>query len=81
MFPLNPMFQFIQQVQMIRQNPGQLANLLQQRGMINPQQAQEIQKMGGNYPQIGQYLMNQGRMPNNVQQYQGQVEQIQNMMK
>lgn len=81
MFPFNPMFQFIQQVQMIRQNPSQLANLLQQRGMINPQQAQDIQKMGGNYEQIGQYLMRQGRMPNNVQQYQNQVEQIQNMMK
>lgn len=81
MFPFNPMFQFIQQVQMIRQNPGQLANVLQQRGMINQQQAQDIQKMGGNYQQIGQYLMNQGRMPNNVQQYQGQVEQIEKMMK
>ena len=81
MFPFNPMFQLIQQVQMIRQNPSQLANVLQQRGMINQQQAQDIQKMGGNYQQIGQYLMNQGRMPNNVQQYQGQVEQIEKMMK
>lgn len=81
MFPMNPMMQFIQQVYQIRQNPNQLANILQQRGMISPQQAQDIQKMGGNYEQIGRYLMNQGRMPSNVQQYQNQVEEIQNMMK
>ena len=78
---MNPMMQVIQQVRMIKQNPNQLATLLQQRGMISPQQAQDIQQMGGNYQQIGQYLMNQGRMPTNVQQYQGQVEEIQNAMK
>ena len=77
----NPMMQFISQVRQIKQNPNQLANLLQQRGMISPQQAQEIQKMGGNYEQIGHYLMNQGRMPQNVEQYQNQIDQIQNMMK
>ena len=77
----NPMFQIIQQVQQIKRNPAQLANVLQQKGMINTQQAQDIQKMGGNYQQIGQYLMNQGRIPSNVQQYQGQVEEVQNMMK
>lgn len=77
----NPMFQIVQQVQQIKRNPNQLANVLQQRGMISPQQAQDIQKMGGNYEQIGQYLMNQGRMPSNVQQYQGQVEEVQKMMK
>lgn len=77
----NPMMQIINQVQQIRQNPNQLANLLQQRGMITPQQAQDIQSMGGNYEQIGQYLMKQGRLPGNVSQYQSQVEQIQNMMK
>lgn len=76
----NPMMQFIQQVQQIRQNPNQLANVLQQRGMINPQQAQEIQKMGGNYEQIGRYLMNQGRMPSNIQQYENKVQEVQNMM-
>ena len=77
----NPMMQFISQVRQIKQNPNQLANLLQQRGMISPQQAQDIQRMGGNYEQIGHYLMNQGRMPNNEEQYQNQVDQIQNMMK
>lgn len=77
----NPMMQFINQVQQIKQNPNQLANILQQKGMITPQQAQDIQSMGGNYEQIGQYLMKQGRLPGNVSQYQSQVEQIQNMMK
>ena len=81
MFPMNPMMQFISQVQQIKQNPNMLANLLQQRGMINSQQAQDIQKMGGNYEQIGHYLMNQGRMPSNVQPYQNQVQQVQDMMK
>ena len=76
----NPMFQIIQQVQQIRQNPGQLANLLQQRGMINAQQTQDIQKMGGNYEQIGQYLMNSGRIPSNIQPYQNKVNEVQNMM-
>lgn len=77
----SPMMQFINQVQQIKQNPNQLANILQQKGMITPQQAQDIQSMGGNYEQIGQYLMKQGRLPGNVSQYQSQVEQIQNMMK
>lgn len=76
----NPMINIVKQVQQIKQNPNQLATLLQQRGMINDQQAKEIQKMGGNYEQIGQYLMNNGRMPTNVQQYQNQVNQIENMM-
>lgn len=76
----NPMVNIIRQVQQIKQNPNQLATLLQQRGMINEQQAKDIQKMGGNYEQIGQYLMNNGRMPTNVQQYQDQVNQVQNMI-
>lgn len=80
MFPMNPMMQVIQQYRQIKRNPNQLANILQQRGLISPEQAQNIQQMGGNYSQIGQYLMNQGRMPTNVQQYQNQVEQVQNII-
>lgn len=76
----NPMMNIIRQVQQIKQNPNQLASLLQQRGMINDQQAKDIQQMGTNYEQIGQYLMNNGRMPTNVQQYNGQVQQVQDMM-
>ena len=76
----NPMMNIIRQVQQIKQNPSQLASLLQQRGMINDQQAKDIQQMGGNFEQVGQYLMQNGKMPTNVQQYQGQVNQVQNLM-
>ena len=76
----NPIINVMRQVQQIKQNPNQLAGFLQQRGMINEQQAKEIQKMGSNYEQIGHYLMDNGRMPTNVQQYNGQVQQVQDMM-
>ena len=76
----NPVMNILNQVRQIKQNPSQLASLLQQRGMINEQQAQDIQKMGSNYEQIGHYLMNNGKMPTNVQPYQEQVNQVQNMM-
>lgn len=76
----NPMMNIMRQVQQIKQNPNQLASLLQQRGMINEQQAHDIQSMGTNYEQIGQYLMSNGKMPTNVQPYQGQVEQVQNLI-
>ena len=76
----NPMMNVLNQVRQIKQNPNQLASLLKQRGMINDQQAQDIQQMGGNYEQIGRYLMNSGKMPTNVQQYESQVNQVQNML-
>lgn len=76
----NPMMNLMRQVQQIKQNPNQLATLLQQRGMINEQQAQDIQKMGGNYEQIGQYLMTNGKLPGNVQPYENKVNEVQNMM-
>lgn len=76
----NPIINVMRQVQQIKQNPNQLAGFLQQHGMINEQQAKEIQKMGSNYEQIGHYLMDNGRMPTNVQQYNGQVQQVQDMM-
>lgn len=76
----NPVMNIMRQVQQIKQNPNQLATLLQQRGMINEQQAQDIQKMGGNYEQIGQYLMNNGKLPGNVHPYESQVNEVQNMM-
>lgn len=76
----NPMMNLLQQVRQIKQNPSQLAGILQQRGMINEQQARDIQQMGGNFEQVGQYLMQNGKMPTNVQQYQGQVNQVQDML-
>lgn len=81
MNPMQNVINVMQQVRQIKQNPNQLASLLQQRGMINENQAKEIEKMGNNYEQIGRYLMDNGKLPNNVQSYQGQVEQVQNMMK
>lgn len=76
----NPMMSFFNQLQQIRQNPNMLSNILRQRGMINDVQAEEIQKMGCNYEQIGQYLIENGMMPNNIRQFEGQVNQVQNMM-
>lgn len=76
----NPMLNILQQVMQIKQNPSQLATLLQQKGMVNEQQARDIQQMGGNFEQVGQYLMQNGMMPTNVQPYTEQVNQIQNMM-
>ena len=80
MFPMNPMFQVMQQVMQIKRNPNQLANILRQRGMINENQFAEVSKMGGNYEQIGQYLMQNGRLPSNIQPYEQQVNQMQNAM-
>lgn len=76
----NPIMQIMKQVQQIKQNPNQLASLLQQRGMISEQQAKDILGMGNNYEQIGQYLMQNGKMPTNVQQYESQVNEVQNYM-
>lgn len=80
MNPMNGAMQLIQRIMQIKQDPTQLSNLLMQRGMINQQQAQDIARMGGNYEQIGQYLISNGKIPSNVQPYQGQVNEVQNLM-
>ena len=77
----SPMMNVLRSVQQIRQNPNALAAILQQRGVISGQQVSDVQKMGSNYAQIGEYLMQNGKMPTNVQQYEGQVNQVQNMLK
>lgn len=74
MNPMQNVMNVMQQVRRIKQNPNQLASFLQQRGMINENQARDIQSMGSNYQQIGRYLMNNGKLPNDVQSYQSQVE-------
>ena len=79
--PVQNMMNIVQQAQRIQKNPELLSSLLQQRGMISAEQAKEIKNMGSNYEQIGQYLMQNGKMPTNVQQYESQVQQVQNMMK
>lgn len=75
------MMSLVQQARQIEQNPAILPKLLQQSGMITDQQAKEIQNMGNNYEQIGQYLIQNGRIPSNYQPYENQVNQIQNMLK
>ena len=79
---MNPFYlmNIVNQANQIKNNPSMLANLLQQRGLVNAQQAEEIKQMGSNYEQVGQYLMNNGRIPNNVQQYQQDVDQVQSYM-
>ena len=76
----NPMMNFIRQYQQIKQNPNQLASLLKQKGMITDQQVNAIQRMGNNYEQIGHFLMENGKMPSNVQQYEGKINEVQNMI-
>ena len=78
--PVSNVMNMIQQIRQMQQNPNQLASFLQQRGMINENQARDIQSMGSNYQQIGRYLMNNGKLPNDVQSYQSQVEQVQNII-
>lgn len=76
----NPMLNIIRQVNQIKQNPSQLASLLKQRGLIDENQFAEVSKMGSDYEQIGHYLINNGRMPQNYHQYDRQVGQVQNFM-
>lgn len=76
----NPILNVMRYANQIKQDPSKLAALLQQRGMINEQQVKDIQQMGSNYAQVGEYLMQNGKMPTDVKQYEGQVSQVQNMM-
>lgn len=78
--PMQKMMDVIQQYRQIKQHPDLLASFLQKQGMISEQQAKEIQGMGNNYEQVGQYLMQNGKMPTNVQQYENQVSQVQGLM-
>lgn len=70
----------VQQARQIQQNPSMLSHLLQQNGMITSEQAKDIQQMGNNYEQIGQYLIKNGKMPGNIKSYENQVSQIQSML-
>lgn len=72
---------FVQQVRQVQQSPESLAGILQKQGMIDANQAKEIKAMGTNYEMVGQYLIQNGRMPSNVQSYEGQVSQVQHLMK
>jgi pentose-5-phosphate-3-epimerase len=78
--PMQKMMEVMQQYRQIKQNPNMLASVLQQKGMISEQQVKDIQQMGSNYAQVGEYLMQNGKMPTNIQQYEGQVNQVQSML-
>lgn len=80
---LNPMQrigQVMNDVQMLRQNPGQLGQYLQDHGVINQSQMGDISKM--NPSQVGQYLMQNGVMkqPDVQKAYQTMVPTIQNKL-
>lgn len=75
------MMALVQQTRQIKENPSMLSDLLKQRGIISEQQAMDIRNMGSNYEQIGQYLIQNGKLPGNVQQFENQVNQIRDMMK
>ena len=82
--PNNPMQRIgkiVQDVKMLQQNPGQMAQYLSDHGVITQEQFAEISKMN-NPAQIGQYLMQKGIMPQQgVQQaYQTMVPTIQNKL-
>ena len=78
--PMQRMMDLVQQYKQIKQHPDMLASFLQKQGMITERQVRDIQEMGNNYEQVGQYLMQNGKMPTNVQQYESQVTQVQGLM-
>lgn len=76
----NPILNVMRYANQIKQDPSKLAALLQQRGLISEQQVKDVQQMGSNYAQVGEYLMQNGKMPTDVKQYEAQVNQVQNLM-
>lgn len=83
--PFQNMQTMMQQINMIRQNPNQLAQFLLNQNKITKQQFDEIQQMGigGNPQAIGNYLMQNGVL--NQQQvqdaYNNSVQPLQNSIK
>ena len=73
----------VSQVKQIKENPNGIAQFLYNNGRIDQNQMKDIEKMGGNYEEIGQYLMNKGLMPNQQQlsTMQPYLNQIQGALK
>lgn len=61
--PIGNMMNVVNQVRQLQQNPNGMADFLKQRGIVNEQQYADIQKMCGNPAQVGQYLLQNGLMP------------------
>lgn len=57
------MFQTINTIRQLKQNPLGLGQFLYEHNKISQVQLDEINKMGGNPEQIGMYLINQNVMP------------------
>ena len=72
----------VNQVKQIRQNPSAIGQFLYDNGRIDQNQAKEIDKMGGNFEEIGQYLMKQGYIPpqDKLQSSQPYFNQIQQQL-
>ncbi len=63
MSPIQRMHQVIKDVQMLQKNPNQLGQYLSDHGVGNKDQLAEINKMNGDFSQVGQYLLSNGIMP------------------
>lgn len=61
--PMAQMFQTINTIQQLKQNPSNLGQFLYDHKKINQEQLNAINQMGGNPEQIGMYLVNQNVMP------------------
>ena len=77
--PMAQMFQTINTIKQLRQNPSGLGQFLYEHNKIDAQQLEEINKMGGNPEQIGMYLINQNAMSqqeaNQIYQSVPQIQQ------
>ena len=60
--PMGNIMQIANQISRIKQNPNGLADFLKERGCVSDEQYTTIQSMGGNYGQVGQYLMQTGAL-------------------
>ena len=59
---IGQLMQVVNTIQQIRQNPAQLGQLSFDRNLINQNQLNDINQMGGNTAQIGNYLMSNNIM-------------------
>lgn len=80
--PMAQMFQTINTIKQLKQNPSQIGQFLYDHKKISQEQLNEINQMGGNPEQIGMYLINQNTM--SVQEanqaYQQVVPQVQQVL-
>lgn len=77
--PMGQMFQTINAIQQLRQNPGNLGQFLYDHKKITQEQLNEINQLGGSPEQVGMYLVNHNVMPQQeaTQIYQQSVPQVQ----